>query len=324
MGTREFNPFLFYSKQFQELLSEATKQQNPALWLFKHDARTCLFMLEALTRLHKQAYDKKIFVKWNNRFKKLEDLLGEIDKYAALEKELKGNKRISPEVLKYFSVHTNRYVTRFNQRLREKKWLEDKLQKFDKGIKKFDITYDKDHISLLKLAIKNEVNEILDFARKYEYTFTRLEEQVHELRRKIRWLSIYASCLKGLIQLKASSKKHTYHVHYFTKQVLSSPFNRLEPKPKNVTVAQFNKDSFFALSWLINELGILKDKIITLHELKDAIYVAEDVSEEKALAKAISILGLKKSAEKDVLKEASEKIRTVFEKDKILDHLLIA
>jgi hypothetical protein len=324
MRIKEFNPFLFYSKQLQGLLTNASKQENPALWLFEHDARTCFFMLEALTRLHKKAYDKKVFVKWNNRFKKLEDLFGEIDKYAAFEKEFKGNKKISPEALKYFSVHTNRFVTRCNQRLREKDWFKDKLQKFDDGIKELGITYDEDHISGLKLAMQNEIGEIFYFVRKYDYKFTRIEEQVHELRRKIRWLNIYAVCLKGLIQLKETSKKHKYHIHYFTKEVLTSPFNQLDPKPKNVVIAQFDKDSFFALSWLVTELGVLKDKIIKLHELKDAIYVAEDVSEEKALAKAMSILGFKKSTEKDVLKQASVKIRTAFVSDKILDNLLIA
>jgi hypothetical protein len=324
MGTREFNPFLFYSKQLQGLLAKAAKQENPALWLFKHDARTCLFMLEALTRLHKKAYDKKVFVKWNSRFKKLEDLFGEIDKYAVLEKDFKTNKKISPEALKYFSVHTNRHITRCNQRLREKEWLEGKLQEFDEGIKEFKITYDEDHISGLKFAMRNEIDEILYFARKYDYAFTRLEEQVHEIRRKIRWLSIYAVCLKGLVQLKASTKKHKYHIHYFTKEVLNSPFNQPRPRPKHVAVAHFDQDSFLALSWLINELGLLKDRIIKLHELKDAIYVAENVTEEKALAKAISILGLKKSTEKDVLREASEKIKAAFVKDQILDTLLIA
>lgn len=50
-------------------------------------------MLEGLTRLHNKAFDEKIFDKWNKRFKKLEDLFGEIDQYLVLEKELKTNKK---------------------------------------------------------------------------------------------------------------------------------------------------------------------------------------------------------------------------------------
>lgn len=324
MASKEFNPFLLYSKQLQDLLAKAAKQDNPALWLYKNDARTCFFMLEALTRLHQKAFDEKIFVKWNNRFKKLEDLFGEVDKYDALEKELKGNKKISPEVLKYFSVHTNKYITRCNQRLREKDWFEAKLQKFDKGIRKFNVSYDKAYMDELVFAISHEIDEILYFALKYNYTFTRLEEQVHELRRKLRWLSIYATCLQGLIQLKASPGKRKHHINYFTKEVVNSPYNKVAPKPQQAITARFDKNSFLALSWLITELGTLKDVVIKLHELKDAIYVAEDMTEEKALAKAITVLGLNKNTEADVLKRASEIIKTALVKDKILDNLLIA
>ena len=254
----------------------------------------------------------------------MEDLLGELVQYDAIEKELKGNKKIPPEVLKYFSVHTNKYITRCNQRLREKEWFEGKLQKFDKGIRKLGIHYGQAYIDELMLAISHEIEEILYFVLKYNYTFTKLEEQVHELRRKLRWLSIYAICLQGLIQPKTSSRKRKYHINYFTKEVVNSPFNKLAPKPKQAGVAEFDKNSFLALSWLITELGKLKDVVIKLHELKDAIYVAEDITQEKALAKAISVLGLTKNTEAEVLKCASEIVKTALVKDKILDTLLIA
>lgn len=92
MTSKDFNPFLFYSAQLQELLLKSSKEKNPALWLYKNNARTILFMLEALTRLHNHAFDEKLFEKWNKRFKKLEDLFGEIDQYIVLENELKLNK----------------------------------------------------------------------------------------------------------------------------------------------------------------------------------------------------------------------------------------
>src|SRR4051812_44378615 len=93
--TKSFNPFLFYSAQLQTLLTKAAKQKDPALWLYKNGARTTLFMLEALTRLHKNAFDEKLFEKWNKRFKKLEDIFGQIDEYDALEATFKSNKKVS-------------------------------------------------------------------------------------------------------------------------------------------------------------------------------------------------------------------------------------
>ncbi len=324
MATKEFNPFLFYSKQLQTLLAKAAKQENPALWLFKNDARTTFFMLEALTRLHKKAFKEKLFDKWNNRFKKLEDIFGQIEDYTELENEFKKNKKVSKETIKYFSVNTHKFIERCNRRLHEKQWLENKMQAFDEGLKEFDVDYNKEYVEELRFAMSDEIDAILYFALKYDYTFTKLEEQVHEIRRKLRWLSIYAKSMSGLVQLKTSSKKQKYTINYLTKEVLSSPYNKLDPKPKHVSVLEFDKNSFYALSWLIEELGRLKDVVLRLHELRDAIYIAEDITEEKALEKAISILGLKKTTEEEILKKSSEYIKTALVKDKILDKLIIS
>ena len=45
--------FIFYLNQLQTLIDKAAKQKNPALWLFNNNARTPLFMLEALAKLRR-------------------------------------------------------------------------------------------------------------------------------------------------------------------------------------------------------------------------------------------------------------------------------
>lgn len=323
MKTKEINPFLFYSSQLQKLFTKAAKKKNPAMWLYKNGARTPLFMLEALTRLHNKAFDENLFDKWNSRFKKLEDLLGEIDKYDALEKEFKSNKKISAEVVKYFSVNATNHAEKFNQRLREKDWLNNKLESFEKKLNEFTVKYNQEYIDELQFSIVDEIDAILNFVLKYDYQFTKLEEHIHELRRKLRWLSIYAQSLQGLIQLKKTAIKQKTHIKYSTKEVMNSSFNKLPVKPKNTAVIEFDADSFYALSWLIEELGKLKDDGLKLHELRDAIYISEKVTEDQAKEKAISVLGFKKTIEADILKQASEIIKTAISKDKILDKLVI-
>ncbi len=324
MAVKEFNPFLFYSKQLQTLLTEASKQKNPALWLYANDARTPLFMLEGLTRLHNKAFDEKIFDKWNKRFKKLEDLFGEIDQYLVLEKELKTNKKVTKEVLKYFAVNANSLINKSNQRLSEKEWLNNKLLRFDEKLSEFNVDYNKEYIEELTFSLIDEVDAILSFCEKCEYQFTKLEEQVHELRRKLRWLSIYAQALQGLIQLKKSTKKSKYQLNYFTTEVLNSPYNKLPEKPKNTAIVEFDADSFFALSWLINELGKLKDDGLKSEHLSHAIFILEDLTELQAIDKANVILGNKKTLEADILKQASEILKVALSKDKILDTLVIS
>jgi hypothetical protein len=54
-----FNPFQIYSQQFQTLLTQAKDNENPALFLYQNGARNVVFMLEGLTRLHKEAFEHK-------------------------------------------------------------------------------------------------------------------------------------------------------------------------------------------------------------------------------------------------------------------------
>ena len=323
MTTQAFNPFLFYSAKLQSLLAKAAGQKDPALWLYKNDARTQLFMLEALTRLHNNAFDEKVFDKWNKRFKKLEDLFGEIDEYAALEAQFKTNKKIPKEVIRYFTLHKENYLEKCNRRLASKDWLKDKVASFDQKIGRFDQECNEAYVDELRFALEKEVDHILYFALKADYHFTKIEDEVHELRRKFRWLSIYAQAMRGVIQLKPSGKRKKYHTAYFTKDVMQSPYNKLPAKPKDVAVLEYDSDSFFALSWLIQELGKLKDRVLNLYQLRDAIYVTGQMNKEEATKKAIGLLGLKATVEADVLKEASAIIHTLMTKDKILDTLIV-
>jgi hypothetical protein len=323
MATSTFNPFLFYSAQLQNLLAKAAQQKNPALWLFKNNVRTSLFMLESLTRLHSKAFDEKLFNKWNNRFKKLEDVFGEIEQYQTLETQLKQNKKVNKEILKYFAVNVNNYAVKCNQRLQEKTWLDNKLKSFDYKLSEFDVEYNQEYLNELKYSIKVEIKDILNFAKKANYHFTKMETQVHELRRKLRWLSMYSIALNGLIQLKKSDKKTKFKINYFTKEILNLPFNKLPHKPKNTSVIEFDHDSFFALSWVINELGKLKDNAIKIQKLTDAVYIVDDVTTAEANKKAIAILGLKANAQEEILKQASVILETALVKDKILNSLVI-
>lgn len=323
MATIEFNPFLFYSVQLQDLLEKATKQKNPALWMYKNHARTNLFMLESLTRLHDDAFDEKLFGKWNKRFKKLEDLFGEIDQFATLENELKLNKKITKEIVKYFTVNTSNYLDKCNRRLIEKEWFSGKLKSFDYKLSEFDVEYNQGYLDDLKYAMIDELIAITKFVKKSNYQFTKIEEEVHELRRKLRWISIYAQALNGLIQLRKSSKKNKFQINYFTKDVLKSPYNIVPPRPKNTAIIEFDHDSFFALSWMIKELGSLKDKGLKVQKLSDAIFISEDITKEQANEKALKLLGLDMKTHENILKQASELVETFILKDKVLEKLII-
>lgn len=323
MASQSFNPFLFYSNQLQTLFVKAGKQKNPALWLHQHNVRSILFMLEALTRLHDNAFNEKLFSKWQSRFKKFEDIFGEIEFNTSLETEFKKNKNINKEIQSRFANKAVKCIAKCNKRLAGKGWLTDRLLSFDDKLKEYTVVYDKVYLDELKVAIKEEIEGIVITLEKLNYSFTRMEKDVHEMRRRLRWLSIYGQALNGLIQLKKTTKKPKYQLNYFTKEIIGSGFNKLPSKPKNTAILEFDSNSFFALSWIINELGKLKDIGLKVEELSNAIFLYEDMTLQQAKEKAAKILGEKTSVEQDVLKKASNIVTVFVTKDKILDTLIV-
>ncbi len=318
-----FNPFLVYSNQLQALLVKASTQKNPALWLYQNNARTPLFMLEALMRLHSKAFEEKLFIKWLKRFKALEDELGALDYFVAYENEFKINKKISKDIKSYFTQQAHVIEDRLNIRLHSKKWFEGKLLKFNVKISEYSVLDNKEYIDDLKKVIEKEVTSIKDFALKCNYSFSQLEEEVHEIRRKLRWISIYAQALNGLIQLKPSAKKPKYAIDYLTKDILKSPFNTLPKKPQTNVVVEFDSNSFYALSWMIKEIGMLKDNGLRVEALTQAIKSVEKTTYAVAEKKALLLLNEKNDVEARILKYASEIVFSFITKDKVLDGLII-
>lgn len=319
-----FNPFLFYSNQLQSLLVKASAEKNPAMWLYENNARTPLFMLEALTRLHDKAFDEKLFSKWNKRFKKIEDVLGALDYFVVFEKQFKTNKKVSTEIKSSTQVQINAITAKLNTYLRSKDWFSGKLLRFNVKLSKFTMLYDEDYINELTNTISKELQLINNFGLKLNYTCSQVEEDVHEMRRKLRWISIYAQALNGIIQLKPARTKPNYSINYLTKEVITSPYNTLPKKPRAVkTPILFDKNSFLCLSWVIKEFGKLKDIGLGIEFLAHEIVKAEQCTDAEANTKALLILGLQSNIEETILKEASTIMYQFLVKDTILNKLVV-
>ena len=146
---------------------------------------------------------------------------------------------------------------------------------------------------------------------------------MHEVRRKLRWISMYAQALNGFIQLKKTTTTKKYSTNYFTKNIIESPFNKLTLRPINSSVIEFDTNSFLALSWIINELGTLKDKGLEIEALSLAVFETENITEYQAKEKALYSLGLDSHKEEDILQKASDIVHTFIAKDKLLDKLVV-
>ena len=148
-----------------------------------------------------------------------------------------------------------------------------------------------------------------------------MENDVHELRRKLRWLSIYPQALQGCIQLTESKTKSKNLTKYLTTEIINSPFNKMPAAGNNHFILTLNKSYFLALSWIIAELGKLKDNGLTIVAIKEALQQTEALNEADALNKASRILGTRQIKLPVLLNEAETISKTFFD-EKNLEHLV--
>jgi hypothetical protein len=311
--TISFNPFQLYTKQLTDILNKARLTDNPALYLYQNGARNIIFMLEALTRIHKNMTTDEKIEKWYERFKLLEDAIGQIDYVDAFKKQFEKDKTIDNKSLQALSTATQLELSKLNTLLKEKKWLNNNFEKLDKCIVKQNFKYDAAYIEKLKATYKKEIGKIVEFAASLNGTFTKLEEEVHEMRRKLRWLSIYAQAFQGMFQLVKPKLQPSWSKKYMKKEIVNSPFNQL-PKPiKGVPIISVDYYAFIALSFMISELGAIKDKGLQSHIIINKF--------KKTPAQVKKTLGKKYIDEKELLTKASLLAKPFF-KEGILNLLI--
>ncbi|MEO5911081.1 MAG: hypothetical protein ABIP95_09355 [Pelobium sp.] len=293
----------FYSKisSFQKILDQAQKAEHPALEFYQSSARQVLFYLEALARIYKKIYDKKQFKSFQNTFKELEDQLGKIDFYDAYWKEFSSIKDFPSNVLNVIKQHYFNELHQLGEILTKENWL-----KADGKLK--GILENLDAVEWLPLVAETQAiakvmtGQIEKLETQYnsgKLNFDDIESGVHEFRRKIRWISIGAHALDGLIQLK----KDEYDVFlkgYLTKEVLTNKYNKLPEMKKGIPPIFLSQSAFYALSWLINESGILKDNGLKVVCVEEALKEIGDLKEDEIQKTANSLTNSEEISLKDI------------------------
>lgn len=317
--------FNFFLDKLEALIAKADKQKNPALFLYQNNARTPLFMLEALAKMHIDIHNKKRFTKLKEHFKLLEDALGAIDYYDAIAKNLKSNKKIPTKILQYLQAQTREKIQRLNELLTEKKWIDSNNERIQKIRKKLDeadwLNDEKETEAILKFYNKS-ISDIIGFTHSTAYHFDNMEEDVHELRRKLRWLSIYPQALQGCIQLADKKDKTRHLAKYLTKEIVDSPFNKMPDAGDNKNFLLLDKKHFLSLSWMIDSLGKLKDNGLQIAAIQEALQQTENIAEEAGTKKVYQYLGNKQTKLPALLKQAETISKTYF-KEQNLQHLVL-
>ncbi len=316
--------FDFYLTQLEKLLSDAAKQPDAAQWLYANNARTTVFMLEGLAKIYSGLHDKKTFSEMKESFKSLEDGIGAIDYYDNFAKEFAANKKISVSITRYCREKAVESIAEFNSLLVENKWLGDtatQLKSIRKKLKDVKWLKGKDEVKEIDAYYKEEIAEINEFFGEHAKGFTDLETQVHELRRKLRWLSIYPQALRGCIQLFDTNQKSDDLTKYLVPEIVNSPFNKMPDTAENKHLFMLNKPYFLALSWLIAELGKLKDQGLRIHLLAETLKETKGLSDADALSQTYKLLTPVSTTLEEILAKASE-ICGQFFAEKIPDKLI--
>jgi hypothetical protein len=149
-----------------------------------------------------------------------------------------------------------------------------------------------------------------------------MEADVHELRRKLRWLSIYPQAMQGCIQLAENKTAPKHLAKYLTKEIVTSPYNKMPDAGDATHFLLLGKKYFYALSWMINELGNLKDNGLHIIALKEALQQTDALSEEAAFKKAYQLTGKKQQQLQTLLDEA-ESITKLYFQEHNLEHLVV-
>ena len=317
--------FDYFLNKLQDLLDKSSKQKNPALWLYQNNARTPLFMLEGLAKLYAGLHNKKKFSKLKDQFKLLEDALGAIDYYDAFAKEFAKNKKIPASIKNYIQAQSREKLQSLNETLKEKEWISAgniRIAKIRKKLAKADWQKEREETESINSFYILAIKKILNFINQKDFHFENVEADLHELRRDIRWLSIYPQCLRGCIQLSKAKSSPRYLDKYLTKEITGSPYNIMPDAGDSKHFLVFNKNRFYALSWLIAELGKLKDNGLRVVVIEEALLQTTKTTDKDAAKKAYQLLGNKQLKIQQLLDKAETICKTYF-KEKNLESLLI-
>lgn len=307
--------FQYYLNQLARLFTEAEKDKSPAFYLYSHDARTTCFMLEGLARICRFIYNEKKFSKILNSFKQLEDAIGAIDFYDNLSKEFKANARTPITVTVYYKTKMQEKVAQLNKLLIKENWIlsdKNKLEKINKKLSQISWMSDKQEIKGVKNFYIDSIEDIAVLALESQKGFTELEEEVHELRRKLRWLSIYPRALQGAIQLSDGGVADESVKMYLTPEIVNSPYNQMPARGDNQTILYLDKNNFLALSWVIAALGKLKDEGLKIEALCEALEQTEEKGREWSMHVAAEMLEIHPNETTSILEKATGISRRYF------------
>jgi len=267
-------------KLLQLFVAAAEPGTDLAEYLFRNDARTPLFMLEALSRVYREINDKDAFDDLKTSFKELEDALGRIDYHADFHRQAT-DFDAPPVVRECFRASAACETETLNRILERSGWVTregsstryPRFAEIWRTLKKAKWNgRRKERRKILRKLIETTARtlSLVDDNNPDKLDFNDLENGVHELRRHIRWFAIYTHAFDGLIQLEGQDNLDPDLTCYFTDKIVGSPFNKLPVNRLEKQPIILSASTYYCYSYVIDKLGDIKDDGLLVHAFTKA------------------------------------------------------
>lgn len=237
--------------------------------LYKANLRTPLFMLEGLARVAcGTGGDEEVFGEILRDVKVLEDVTGQVDFWWTV-REKTASWGLPPEFVRHADDHHQAACGRMVGWLEARAWIDHRYLPAEGDVRLRVHRMGRALAAQSWPSPRKEARRIAEFFLDRVHATDKavraldlndVEHGLHELRRRLRWLSIYATALDGAVQLDAAAKAPKGWGRYLTPAVVNNPFNALPTGDGRVAPLRLPAPLFYALSWLIAELGAIKDR----------------------------------------------------------------
>lgn len=304
-----------HHQKLEALFLEAKQQENWATWLYINNLRTPMFMLEAASRLCEKIHDDApCFLKMKEDYKAVEDAIGALDYYSAALKSFESKTTIPKAVKQYLTEKVTEKTAALTDLLEKEGWLTgEKLGEIEQELEAVDFREDAKELQKIAKFYAKGIEKTIEVAYETNFVFGHIEE-VHEIRRRVRWLSIYPQALAGIFQFAKTDAKPTPQMEkYMTDAVKKSPFNVIPTTLSIETPILLSKNHFLTMSWLIAELGDLKDNGLNLELLKEALQNTASLDDAAAYAEAYTVLGQTQVPLDTLISKSQKVLKTYFD-----------
>lgn len=332
-GPRAQRRFLRQLGLIQQILQTASAPQSgfgpesfPAHIFYKKNGRTPMFILQGLGRVYENLdLDDKLFERLKLESKIIEDAVGAVDFWWVT-----ANKARSWSLPGAAQIASERHLEACGRAwawIEAQHWTTHRYQEeeheltanyFARKLKKVDWPSPKKETAILldwtieELESVHEKISVLDM--------NHIEEGIHEARRQIRWFSIYASALEGSFILNKDARPPENWETYLQKDIVENPFNKLPPTEPDDRPIEIPAHLFYALSYAIDRLGVIKDRAQWTDTMKQLVQASGE-RPEKPLSELMAGVYLE---HEEAAKMGIEVVKQVLERDKLLPRMIEA